>query len=161
MNDIYRTCGHCKKSTKNAEDLVVWQGDDGYGWLFGEEIRCKNCPKPENVFIDEKIKYHPDMHDKKFGYTDYDVPYGYIFCGPGVVLSKCVECACEFDASEVMEHEYLPEIPIEGVRGSLEVLFCRDCYRERRKQHKEDTPIDNEKLALYFPAHSTVFSISS
>lgn len=161
MDEIYRQCGHCKRSTKNKEDLVVWEGDDGYGWPFGQTIRCKTCPKPENVFIDICVNYNPDMHDKVFRYKDYDVPYGYIFRGYDVIPRKCVECACEFDASKGMGHEYLPEEPINYARGPLEILFCRECYRERRKQHKENTPIAKEKLALYFPAHSTIFSSSS
>lgn len=140
--------------------------------LFGKEmmdmdgllVKQFNAKLVPNQTVHLSTKSWPiilAVHDKVFNYSDYDVPYGYMFHGYDAVIQKCVECNCEFDASKGMGHEYLPEMPIESVRGSLEVLFCRDCFKERRKYHNEYKPIPKEKLARYFPEHSAIFLASS
>ena len=147
-------CDVCHAARTN---LVVWFGDDGYGYPYGHQIRCTDCPKPESIWIDERTPYQPLHHDKIFGISDWDVPFCWRFPACDAL---CYACYRLFDSSEGHGSEYLPEEMWSG-RNDTSLLFCRDCYIERRRNHtdiqlqlaalKDDAlRVEKESISSYF-----------
>lgn len=130
-------CSLCE----TTEGINVWYADDGYGYPCLETLRCQTCPKPDNVFIDEYRKYNPDVDDKKFGIKDYDIPLSYTFCGTDDVYGQCFECDQKCNLSKGYGHEYVPD-SLWADNNRCDVVFCQECFRERRKNHKS---FDDEK----------------
>lgn len=123
-------CGVCGTA---RNDLIVWFGDDGYGYPYGHQLRCADCPKPSDIFIDEHTNYQPLHHDKVFGLSDWDVPFCWRFPAREAL---CYACYRLFDSSTAHGSEYLPEAMWSG-RNDTSLLFCRDCYIERRRNHTD------------------------
>lgn len=125
-------CGDCGTQS----NLLLWYGDDGYGWPYLETIRCRKCPKPDNIWIDMSRAYNPNEDDKTFGIKDYTISYGYIiYRGSSDVTGICFYCGCEFNAGKGYGHVYIPDELWElfDGRNTTCIIFCKNCYPDRCK----------------------------
>lgn len=114
--------------------------DDGYGWPLCHRIGCARCPRPTEPsylveMIDSVRDYDPDMDDKRFGFSDYDVPLAHWYRGPQDVMGLCFSCLQECNLSRGYGHEAVPESLCQ--RHNHAVAYCQQCYRAMRQRHEE------------------------
>ena len=123
-------CEQCKSRTQ----LQVWYGDDGHGWPYGHTLRCKACPL-KDLWKDIVTDYDALHHDKIFGLSDWDVPFARWYNTYQQAL--CFACNSAFDPETEHGSEYLPEEMWDRAACNTSLLFCRECYIERRRAHTD------------------------
>lgn len=128
-------CSKCE----SREDLLVWYTPDPYtGYPLLLELICSTCPPPDNVFVDSTMRYDPDVHDIRFGLSDYHVPLSYWFFGGTDVRGVCFACDGEINMSEDGYGAcYIPK-KYRRDRDHCQVAYCKICFKERRKRHVDD-----------------------